>query len=240
MKDKVKSTGHDIVSGEEWIEAQKKHLVREKEFTKSRDKLSEARRKLPWRKIENDYHFETALGKKTLSELFEGRSQLIVYHFMFDSSWDEGCKTCSLVADNFAKQIIHLNNRDVTMISSSRAPLDKLNKFRARMGWEFNWVSSNSTNFNDDFGVSFTSEEVEEGKTNYNYGTGNYPVTEAHGISVFAKDTDGNVFHTFSSYARGLDMLMGTYNFLDIVPKGRDEDELSYTMEWIRHHDKYN
>ncbi len=239
MNTKNKIEPHQIVSGDEWLKARKEFLLKEKEFTRLRDELNQKRTELPWKRVDKEYSFNTSSGDKTLSQLFDDRTQLVVYHFMFDPSWDEGCKTCSLFADNFDKQIIHLNNRDVTMIAVSKAPLTKLDKFKKRMGWNFQWVSSHNTDFNRDFHVSFTPKEVEQGKTEYNYGMNKYPSTEAHGISVFYKDSNWNIFHTYSSYARGLDLQIGTYNFLDIVPKGRDESELSYTMEWIKHHDNY-
>ncbi len=230
---------HQVVSREEWLDARKKHLANEKEFSRLRDKLSQERRELPWVKVDKEYVFEGPDGNETLSELFDGRSQLLVYHFMFDPSWEEGCKSCSFLADNYSGAITHLNHRDVTMVTISKAPLDKLEAFKKRMGWNFKWVSSFGNDFNRDYHVSFTSEEVEKGETYYNYEVCKFPSTEGPGISVFSKDKNGNIYHTYSSYARGLDMFIGTYNLLDLVPKGRDEAELSYTMEWIRHHDKY-
>ena len=229
---------HRVVSHEEWIAARREHLAREKEFTRQRDELSRARRELPWEKIDKEYVFDTSTGRKSLAELFEGRSQLIVYHFMFGPDWTEGCPSCSFWADNFAGVIVHLNHRDVTMIAVSRAPLAKLLAFRDRMGWRFEWVSSLGNDFNRDFGVSFTPEEVAKGEMFYNFHVGKFPVEEAHGVSVFYLSGD-EVFHTYSCYARGIDMVNGAYHYLDLVPKGRDEAGLSYNQAWIRHHDRY-
>ena len=231
--------GHAIVSAEEWETARKELLAREKEFNRLRDELSEQRRQLPWTKIEEDYVFESTDGRESLADLFGRRSQLIVYHFMFDPEWTEGCKSCSFLADHYDPAIVHLAERDVSMVTVSRAPLDKLLAFQQRMGWTFKWVSSLANSFNRDFHVTFTQDELEQGTAYYNYDYKPFPVTEAPGISVFFKDPEGSIFHTYSSYARGLDLFIGAYNFLDIVPKGRDEDGLAYSMEWIRHHDRY-
>jgi len=228
-----------VVSREEWVAARKRHLAREKEFTRLRDELSRERRELPWEKVEKEYVFDTPGGKQALSELFEGRSQLVVYHFMFGPTWEQACKSCSFWADNFNGIVVHLNHRDVTLVAVSRAPLDKILAFRKRMGWEFKWVSSFGTEFNRDFHVSFSPEELAKGPVYYNYGMNKFPSDEAHGISVFYKDPGGEVFHTYSCYSRGLDMLNGAYHFLDLVPKGRDEDGLSFSMAWLRHRDRY-
>jgi predicted dithiol-disulfide oxidoreductase (DUF899 family) len=228
-----------VVSREDWLAARKRHLAREKEFTRLRDELSRERRQLPWVKVEERYAFDTPAGKRTLSELFEGRSQLVVYHFMFGPDWEQACKSCSFWADNFNGVVVHLNHRDVTLVAASRAPLDKIEAFRKRMGWSFKWVSSFGDEFNNDFHVSFASEELAKGEVYYNYGMTKFPSDEAPGISVFYKDGDGQVFHTYSCYARGLDMLNGAYHYLDLVPKGRDEEELPFTMSWLRHHDRY-
>jgi predicted dithiol-disulfide oxidoreductase (DUF899 family) len=232
-------TQHRIVPRDEWLAARTEHLAREKEFTHLRDELSRARRELPWVKVDKEYVFDAPAGRKTLPELFEGRSQLVVYHFMFGPDWREGCKSCSFWADNFAGAIVHLNHRDVTMIAVSRAPLEKLLAYRKRMGWSFEWVSSLGSDFNRDFGVTFTPEEIEKGETLYNYRVGKFPSEEAPGISVFFRSENGEVFHTYSCYARGLDMVNGAYQYLDLVPKGRDESGLPYSMVWLRHHDKY-
>jgi predicted dithiol-disulfide oxidoreductase (DUF899 family) len=231
---------HKVVSREEWLVARKDHLVKEKEFTRLRDQLSQQRRALPWVKVDKEYIFDGPDGKATLAELFAGRSQLIVYHFMFHPSWDEGCKSCSFWADNFNGIIVHLNHRDVTMVAISKAPLAQLEAFKKRMGWSFKWVSSFGTDFNRDYHVSFTPEELAKGEMYYNYRTCRFPREEGPGVSVFYKDEDGNILHTYSCYARGLDMLNGAYHYLDLVPKGRDEASLTYPQAWVRHHDKYD
>ena len=227
-----------IVSHEEWLAARKRHLSKEKEFTRLRDELSRERRELPWVRVEKNYVFDTLGGKQTLSDLFEGRSQLVVYHFMFGPDWSDGCKSCSFWADNFNGIVVHLKHRDVTLLAVSRAPLENLESFRKRMGWGFKWVSSFGNDFNRDFHVSFTPQEM-QGEVYYNYGMQKFPSEEAPGISVFSRNPEGEVFHTYSCYARGLDMLNGAYHYLDLAPKGRDEDALPYTMSWVRHHDKY-
>ncbi len=232
-------TKQTIVSPEQWVSARKALLAREKEFTRARDALSAARRELPWEKVEADYTFDGPNGKQTLADLFDGRSQLIVYHFMFDPSWDEGCKSCSFMADHFNPAIVHLAERDVTMVAASTAPLAKLEAFRRRMGWTFKWVSSGASDFNRDYHVTFSQEDIDAGTAYYNYKNGGFPVTEGPGLSVFYKDDDGQIFHTHSGYARGLDMFLTAYNFLDLVPKGRDEADLPYSMGWLRLHDSY-
>lgn len=227
------------VSRDEWVAARTELLAREKAFTRQRDELSRARRELPWERIDKEYVFDTSAGRKPLADLFDGRSQLIVYHFMYGPDWSEGCKSCSFWADNFDGAIVHLNHRDVTMIAVSRAPLHTLQAYRKRMGWHFEWVSSLGNDFNRDFGVTFTPEELARGEMVYNYRVGKFPSEEAPGISVFYRSGDGEIFHTYSCYARGLDMLNGAYHYLDLVPKGRDEAGLPYSMAWLRHHDKY-
>ena len=229
-----------VVSHEEWIEARKSFLAKEKEFTQARDALSRERRELPWERVENNYVFDGANGKESLADLFDGRSQLIVYHFMYGSDWDEGCKSCSFLADHFNPAIVHLNHRDVSMVAVSKAPLPVLEVFKKCMGWTFKWVSSFDNDFNRDYHVSFTQEEIDNGTAYYNYRAGGFPIAEAPGASVFYKGTNGEIFHTYSVYQRGLDMLITAYHYLDIVPKGRDEDNLSFTMEWVRLHDAYN
>jgi predicted dithiol-disulfide oxidoreductase (DUF899 family) len=232
--------GHpNVVSHVEWLAARSEFLTKEKEFTRLRDELSRQRRTLPWEKVEERYEFDSTKGKVTLADLFDGRSQLIVYHFMFGPGWQEGCPSCSYVADHFDGSIMHLANRDTTLAAVSRAPLAEIEAFKKRMGWKFQWVSSFGSDFNFDYHVSFTPEEKASGKVEYNYTKGEFPSEEAPGASVFAKDAAGEVFHTYSSYARGLDILVGTYNFLDLVPKGRDEDGLAFSMSWVRHHDRY-
>ncbi|HEV3138719.1 MAG TPA: thioredoxin family protein, partial [Pirellulales bacterium] len=212
--------GHPVVSHVEWLAARAELVAKEKEFTRLRDELSRLRRELPWEKVEKKYVFEAPRGKQTLVELFDGRSQLLVYHFMFDPSWTEGCKSCSFLADHYNAAVVHLNQRDVTLVTISRAPLEQLQTFEKRMGWTFKWVSSCGTDFNYDLQVSFTPQEMQSGESLYNYGTIRPYSSECPGLSVFFKDEQGNVFHTYSCYARGLDMLIGTYQLLDLVPKG--------------------
>lgn len=228
-----------IVSRDEWLAARKQHLLKEKEFTRLRDQLSAERRALPWVRVDEGYVFDAPGGKESLSDLFAGRSQLVVYHFMFGPDWGDGCKSCSFWADNFNGIIVHLRHRDVTMVAVSRAPLETLEAYRKRMGWEFKWVSSFGSDFNRDYHVSFTKEEIARGDVYYNYGMQKFPADEAPGVSVFRKDDNGAVFHTYSCYSRGLDMLNGAYHFLDITSKGRDEEGLSHSMAWLRHHDRY-
>jgi predicted dithiol-disulfide oxidoreductase (DUF899 family) len=228
-----------VVSPAEWLEARKKFLKKEKEFTRLRDELSRERRELPWEKVEKEYVFDGPNGKVTLAELFDGRSQLIIYHFMFGPEWQEGCPSCSFFADHVDGAIPHLNTRDVTFAAVSRAPMAKIAEFKKRMGWHFNWVSSHGTEFNRDYHVSFTKEELARGDVYYNYENGGFPSEEAPGTSVFFKDENGDIFHTYSTFARGGDILIGAYNFLDLAPKGRDEGALSFSMAWVRHHDRY-
>ena len=229
----------EVVSAAEWLVARKDLLNREKEFSRQRDALSAARRKLPMVKVENEYVFEGPDGKETLDDLFEGRSQLIIYHFMLGPGWEEGCKSCSYLADHFDGANWHLPHRDTTLVVVSRAPLPEIQAYKKRMGWRFKWVSSYGSDFNFDYHVSFTEEEEKKNKVYYNYETAEFMSDELPGLSVFYKDEDGNVFHTYSAYARGLDQLVGTYNFLDLTPKGRDEDPES-TMSWVRRHDQYD
>jgi predicted dithiol-disulfide oxidoreductase (DUF899 family) len=230
---------HKVLPHGPWIEARKELLAKEKEFTRLRDAISKERREMPWEKVEKKYVFDGPDGKETLSNLFDGRSQLIVYHFMYGPDWEEGCKSCSLLADHFNPAIVHLNHRDVSMVAVSKAPLPVLEAFKKRMGWTFKWVSSFANDFNRDYHVAFTQEEIDSGKAYYNYRPGGFSSTEAPGASVFYKDSNEGIFHTYSVYQRGLDMFIAAYHYLDIVPKGRDEDDLSYTMEWVRLHDAY-
>jgi predicted dithiol-disulfide oxidoreductase (DUF899 family) len=228
----------EVVSPAEWLVARKDLLNREKEFTRQRGALNAARRSLPMVKIDKDYLFDGPDGKETLSDLFAGRSQLIVYHFMLGPGWGEGCKSCSYLADHFDGPNIHLPHRDVTFVVISRAPLSEIEAYQKRMGWRFKWLSSHRNDFNFDYHVSFTPDEEEKGEVYYNYETQEFMSDELPGLSVFYKDEVGNVFHSYSTYARGLDILVGTYNFLDLVPKGRDENPDS-TMDWVRRHDEY-
>lgn len=234
-------SANTVVSRAEWIEARKKLLSTEKEFTRLRDKLGRQTRDLPWVRVEKDYVFDGPDGRESLADLFGTNSQLIVYHFMFDPDWQEGCTACSFMADHFDPLIVHLNQRDVTMLAVSRAPLPKLEAFRRRMGWRFKWVSSQENEFNWDYHVSFTQDQVERGEIRYNYQTETrFLGTELPGLSVFFKDGNGRIFHTYSSFARGLETFLGVYRLLDVVPKGRDEDGLAYGMEWLRLHDRYD
>ena len=228
-----------IVDHATWIAERKALLAKEKAFTRARDDLTAARQALPCEKVEKRYVFDTADGGKTLAELFDGRSQLIVYHFMYGPDWQEGCKSCSFLADHFDPAVVHLNQRDVTFVAASRAPLETLQNFRARMGWTFPWVSSMGSDFNRDYQVSFTPRELDSGTAVYNYAPQGFPSPEAPGASVFARGDDGTVYHTYSVYQRGLDMFITAYHWLDIVPRGRDEAGLNYTMEWLRLHDSY-
>ena len=228
---------HKVVSGEEWIKARQQLLAREKEFTRLRDKLSQQRRDLPWEEVEKEYVFTGPNGQQTLPELFEGRSQLIVYHFMFGPDWDAGCPHCSRWADNFNGVIVHLNQRDVTMLAVSRAPYRKLAAYKKRMGWTFKWVSSSGADFNFDYHVSFSPDELKSKKAFYNFTIQNPGASEREGISVFHKDSKGRVFHTYSAYARGIDMMNVDYQYLDLTPKGRDEGGRG--PFWVRRHDEY-
>ncbi len=230
---------HPVISHHEWIAARKEFLKKEKEFTRQRDEISRLRRELPWEKVEKDYVFEGPSGKLKLADLFGKRSQLIVYHFMLGPGWKEGCPSCSYIADHFDGMTIHLANRDVMLTAISHAPLAEIEVFKKRMGWKFPWVSSHGTDFNFDYQVSQHPEEAGKKQVLYNYEMMEFPSTERPGLSVFFKDASGQVFHTYSTYARGLDILVGTYNFLDMAPKGRDEAGLKHTMAWVRHHDKY-
>ena len=230
----------NVVSHEQWTQARLELLAAEKEFTRQRDALTHRRMAMPWERIEKNYVFDTTDGKRALAELFEGRRQLLVQHFMLGPGWEEGCKSCSYMADHTDGMNPHLRQRDVTFLAISRAPLAEIERFRRRMGWKFKWVSSNGSDFNYDFGVSFRPEEVAQGKVYYNYSDKwPYPHAELPGVSVFYKDETDAVFHTYSTYGRGVEVMMGTYNMLDLTPKGRDEDELKSTMQWVRHHDRY-
>lgn len=230
---------HKIVSKDDWTEARKALLKKEKEFTILRDQLSQQRRHLPWVAVDKEYVFEGPKGKQTLSELFDGRSQLIVYHFMYDPSWEAACLHCSFWPDNFNGIIVHLNQRDVTMIAVSRAPYSKLAAYEKRMGWDFKWVSSYDTDFNFDYHVSFSPEKVAKKEAFYNFITQDPFTSECEGVSVFYKDAAGRVFHTYSAYARGIDILNVAYHYLDLVPKGRDEAGHEYPQFWVRRHDEY-
>ena len=229
---------HNVVSREDWLKARLAHLDAEKEFTRRRDELSRQRRELPWERVETDYVFEGPYGPEKLSDLFAGRNQLIIYHFMLGPDWEEGCRSCSFLADHFDATRIHLAHRDVTLAVVSQAPMPLIKEVQKRMGWSFHWVSAFANEFQHDYGVHFTKEEL-AGEVTYNYRKGRVNLEELPGLSVFYKNDAGEIFHTYSTYARGLDSLVGTYHFLDLAPKGRDEDELAFSMAWVRHHDRY-
>jgi predicted dithiol-disulfide oxidoreductase (DUF899 family) len=228
-----------IVSRMEWLEARGALLAKEKELTRARDEVARQRRELPWVRIEKRYEFEGPDGKQSLGDLFAGRSQLLVYHFMLGPGWKEGCPSCSFWADGYDGIVVHLAHRDVTFVVVSRAPLAEIEAYRKRMGWRFKWVSSCGSDFNYDFHVSFTPEEMARGEMEYNFRKTKFPAEEGPGISVFYRDPSGAVFHTYSCYARGLDAMNSAYQHLDLVPKGRDEDGLPHAMAWVRRHDSY-
>jgi predicted dithiol-disulfide oxidoreductase (DUF899 family) len=229
---------HKVVTQEEWLTARKRLLAREKRFSKARDQLNRERRALPWVKVVKDYVFNSPNGKVTLADLFDGKSQLVVYHFMFGPDWEEGCPHCSFWADHYDGVHHHLGQRDTTLVVVSRAPLKKIQAFKKRMGWRFRWVSSSQTDFNFDYHVSFTPDQIRSGKLFYNYATLEMDMDEREGVSAFYRDGNGQVYHTYSSYARGIDLLNTTYNFLDLTAKGRDENP-EQTQDWVRHHDCY-
>ena len=232
---------HPVVSSDQWLSARRQLLEKEKEFSRLRDELTQRRRDLPWEKVEKNYTFDGPNGKESLAELFGDCSQLVIYHFMYGPDWPEGCKICSMLGDHYDPLIIHLQHRDVTLVTVSRAPLATLQAYRQRMGWNFKWVSSLESDFNWDYHVSFRQQDLDAGRAYYNYQQGvKFPVTEGPGISSFYRDVDGDVFHTYSSFGRGLENFLGIYNFLDIVTKGRDEDEYPYPMAWVRHKDRYD
>jgi predicted dithiol-disulfide oxidoreductase (DUF899 family) len=231
---------HRVVSQEEWLAARKALLEKEKWLSRERDALAAERRALPWVKVEKSYIFDTPSGSKMLAELFDGRSQLLIYHLMFAPDWDAACLGCSYVADHFDGALQHLARRDVTLVAVSRAPLVKLLSFKQRMSWRLKWYSSFDSDFNRDFHVAFTKDELAAGKMYYNYRVQSFPMEEGQGLSAFYKDPAGNVFHTYSTYGRGVEPFINTYNFLDLAPKGRDElDQKPIPMAWVRHHDQY-
>lgn len=235
----VPGATHAVVSRERWLASRLTLLAREKELTRLHDAVAAERRALPWVRIDKEYVFDTPQGRRTLAGLFDGRRQLLVQHFMFGPGWDEGCPSCSYMADHVDGMTPHLAQRDVTFVAVSRAPLAQLDIFRARMGWRFHWVSSHGSDFNRDFGVTFTADEVARGAVPYNYVTQPFPHEEAPGVSVFRQDDTGAVYHTYSTYGRGVEVMMGTYQLLDLVPQGRGEQDAAYPMDWVRHHDRY-
>ena len=229
-----------IVSRDTWLKARLELLEKEKANSRARDELTRARQALPWVKLEKEYAFDGPGGKVTLAQLFEDKNQIIVQHFMFDTDWEQGCKSCSFMADHMDRSVVHIAHRDTAYAVVSRAPLAKLEAFKKRIGWTFKWVSSGNSDFNRDFHVSFSEEELKNDDAYYNFREySTFPDTEAPGVSAFARDDAGAVYHTYSVYGRGLENFMGAYHLLDIVPKGRDEDELSYGMEWLRLKDAY-
>ncbi len=228
---------HSVVSHDEWIKARTAFLKKEKEFTSLRDELSRQRRDLPWEPVEKKYIFDGPSGKQSLSELFENRSQLIVYHFMFNPASDEGCKHCSFWADNFNGAVIHLNHRDATFVGISHAALAKIEAFQKRMGWSFKWLSSSQNDFNYDYQASFTPEATASGTVFYNYANQKMNMSDREGVSILHKDASGAIFHTYSAYARGIGMLNTAYHYLDLTPKGRDEGDSP--QSWVRFHDRY-
>lgn len=227
---------HPVVSREAWLAARREHLAHEKAFTRERDKLSAERRALPWVKVDKPYRFQGPHGELSLADLFGGRSQLIIYHFMFGPGWTEGCQGCSFLSDHIDGANQHLAHHDVAVVAVSHAPFAEFQPFKRRMGWAFDWVSSAGCDFNHDFGVSFNAQDSAAGTATYNYEKTDSAESELPGLSVFYRNEAGDIFHTYSTYARGLDILVGAYNYLDLTPKGRNEDEI---MDWVRHHDKY-
>lgn len=227
---------HNVVSRDEWLAARRNLLKAEKDVTRLRDQVAQQRRALPWVRIEKDYVFDTLDGPRPLADLFDGRSQLLLQHFMFAPGWTQGCPSCSFMADHTDGMNLHLAHHDVTVVAVSRAPLAEIERYRQRMGWDFRWVSSNGNTFNFDFRVSFTPEEVASGHIDYNFGEWNETGEEWPGVSAFFKDEAGDVFHTYSTFGRGVEVMMGTYAMLDLMPKGRNEAE---GMEWVRRHDRY-
>lgn len=232
-------THHPVVSHAEWVQNRRELLAKEKQFTALRDELAALRRDLPWEMVEKNYEFLGPHGRITLSDIFGGRSQLIVYHFMFAPEAEQPCKSCSFWADGFNSIRPHLAARDVAMVAISRAPVDRLSAFARRLGWTFPWYSSGDGDFNYDYGVSFRRDDLEAGRISYNYAPSGTKMRDLPGVSVFCKDEAGGIFHSYSCYARGLDMLNPAYQYLDLVPKGRDEDVLSFPMAWVRYRDRY-
>jgi predicted dithiol-disulfide oxidoreductase (DUF899 family) len=237
---RVVTEAHAVVSHADWLTARRQLLQKEKEFTRLRDELSAARRRLPWEQVTQSYVFEGDAGQCSLADLFDGCSQLIVYHFMFAPEWEAGCKSCSFWADNFNGIPVHLRHRDVSFVAISRAPLAKLRAYARRLGWSFPWYSSYGSSFNFDLHVSFTPEEQRAGEAYYNYERRRIPTSDLVGISVFCRDQRGQIFHTYSTYARGVDMMNGAYHYLDLTPKGRDEAaQPGHPQAWVRRHDEY-
>ena len=233
------SANHPVVSHDDWLAQRRELLAREKELTRLGDQVARERRALPWVRVAKDYVFDTPDGPRALADLFDGRRQLMVQHFMLAPGWEQGCKSCSFMTDHLVGTEIHLQQRDLTVLLVSRAPLAEIERFRRRMGWPLKWVSASGNDFNQDFCVSFPPEARVGGEVFYNYGMTAFPHEEAPGISFFYKDDAGAVFHTYSTFGRGVEAMMGSYDLLDMAPKGRDEDSDDYGMQWVRHHDRY-
>jgi predicted dithiol-disulfide oxidoreductase (DUF899 family) len=227
---------HEVVSADRWLAERKTLLAREKELVRLSDAVARERRALPWERVEKNYVFDAPEGRCSLADLFDGRRQLLVQHFMFGPGWEQGCPSCSFMADHADGMTVHLEHRDVSFAAISRAPLAEIARFKERMGWQFDWVSSAGSDFNRDFHVSFAPEDRVDDSVYYNYGLMRFPSTEAPGVSVFYRDDAGEVFHTYSTFGRGVEVMMGTYRMLDLVPKGRDEND---GARWVRHHDRY-
>lgn len=232
------SPAHRIVSREDWLKERIALLAEEKDLTRRRDAIAAKVRELPWVKVEKEYVFDSPAGPVPLAELFGDKSQLVVYHFMFDATWSQGCKSCSFIADHYDPLVIHLAHRDISFATVSKAPIEKIEPFRQRMGWSFPWVSGEDCDFGRDFGVSFTDQELTDGNMIYNFTTKPYPIRELPGLSVFAKGENGEVYHTYSVFGRGLEDLLTAYRYIDMTPRGRDEAQ-SGGMGWLRHHDRY-
>lgn len=230
---------HQVVPADQWLAARRALLEREKAVLRLQDELAHERRALPWVRIDKPYAFDTPQGRFSLGDLFAGRRQLLVQHFMLGPGWEQGCPSCSFMADHSDGMAVHLANRDTMLVAVSRAPLQEIERFRQRMGWRFSWASSHGSDFNHDFGVSFTPEEQATGTIHYNYARRDVAAGEMPGISVFYRDGTGAVFHTYSTYGRGVEVMMGAYRMMDLKPLGRQEREVPYKMEWVRHHDRY-
>jgi predicted dithiol-disulfide oxidoreductase (DUF899 family) len=230
---------HPVVSHEDWLLQRRGLLEREKALTRQRDQIARDRRALPWVRMDKAYAFDTLAGRRTLAELFDGRRQLMVQHFMLAPGWEQGCKSCSFMADHLAGALVHLEHRDLAVTLVSRAPLAEIERFRRRMGWNFKWASAHGSDFNLDFHVSFPPETRVDGEVDYNYHRTAFPQEEAPGISFFCKDDAGDVFHTYSTFGRGVEAMMMTYDLLDMAPLGRGEEHDAYGMQWVRHHDRY-
>ena len=234
------AANHPVASRDDWLAQRRALLAREKELTQLGDQIARERRALPWVRLDKTYTFDTPAGRRTLADLFEGRRQLMVQHFMLAPGWEQGCKSCSFMADHLIGAKVHLEHRDLSVLLVSRAPLAEIERFRQRMGWDFPWVSAHDSDFNLDFAVSFPPESRVDGEVFYNFHMTAFPQEEAPGISFFYKDDAGDVFHTYSTFGRGVEVMMGTYHLLDLAPRGRGEEGDAYGMQWVRHHDRYD